>query len=87
MIESLASGVPVIGSSISALQEYVKKEMGILVPPHDEQALCDAILKTMGGVESFYKQKLHAYAKDNFSYESVAEKFDTVYQHIFAKKA
>ncbi|MBI4945706.1 MAG: glycosyltransferase family 4 protein [Bacteroidetes bacterium] len=85
MLESLASGVPVIGSSIPALKEYVKEGMGLLVPPRDENALCDAMLKAMDNIGSFDKKKMHDYAKDNFSYESVAEKIDTVYQYILKK--
>lgn len=85
MLESLASGVPVIGSSVPALKEYVKEGMGLLVPPRDENALCDAMLKAMDSIGSFDKKKMHDYAKDNFSYESVAEKFDKVYQYILEK--
>ena len=86
MVESLASGLPVIGSAIHGIKEHVKDGRGILVTPGDESALCEAILKAMDSIGSYDKIKLNAYAKERFSYESVGEKFDTIYQNAIQKK-
>ena len=85
MVESLASGLPVIGSAIHGIKENVKEGRGILVPPGDETALMNAIEKAMTTIDSFDKTGLHEYAKKNFSYEGVGERFDTIYQKIISK--
>jgi len=44
LMEAMASGVPVIASSISGIPELVKDgHSGLLTPPHDAQLLADAI--------------------------------------------
>lgn len=82
MIESLASGLPVVGSAIHGINEHIHAGMGKLVPPGDENALCDALIHGMNNIGSFDKGKLHTYAKGNFSYEAVSEQFDEIYQKV-----
>lgn len=85
MVESLSCGLPVVGSAIHGIQEHVKPDKGILVPPGDETAFCNAVAKAMDTISTFDKIKLHAYAKENFSYEAVSEQFDKVYQKALLK--
>ena len=82
MVESLASGLPVIGSSIHGIKEHVKDGRGILVPPGDEAALLLAIEKALATLDSFDRTALHLYAKNNFSFEGVAERFDSIYRKM-----
>jgi len=85
MVESLASGLPVIGSAIHGINEHISVGRGLLVPPGDENALCDALIQAMNIIGSFDKNKLHTYAKCNFSYESVSAQFDDIYQKVIKK--
>jgi glycosyltransferase involved in cell wall biosynthesis len=55
ILESVASGLPVVCTNIPALEEHVKQEMGIFVPPNDEQAFCNALLKALDTIEGFDK--------------------------------
>ena len=82
MVESFASGLPVIGSAIHGINENVKDGRGIVVPPGDENALVNAIDLAMSAIDTFDKAALHEYAKKNFSYEGVGERFDSIYQNI-----
>jgi glycosyltransferase involved in cell wall biosynthesis len=85
MTEALASGLPVIGSAIHGMKEHIKEGLGFLVAPGDENALLNAIQKMMSDINLFDKNYLRQYAKDNFSYEGVAEKFDQIYSNILRK--
>lgn len=85
MVESLASGLPVVGSAIHGISEHINESRGILVPSGDEKALCDAIIKAMNNIGSYDKMELQAYAKENFSFEAVAQQFDTIYQQAVRK--
>ena len=82
MVEAFASGLPVIGSAIHGIKEHVQEGRGILVPPGEESALCDAISRAIDTRGSFDKKKLREYAKANFSYEAVGDQFDKIYQQI-----
>jgi colanic acid/amylovoran biosynthesis glycosyltransferase len=45
LMEAMASGVPVIASRLSGIPELVRDRVtGLLAPPQDAQAICDAIL-------------------------------------------
>jgi glycosyltransferase involved in cell wall biosynthesis len=44
LMEAMGSGVPVVASNLSGIPELVEHERsGLLVPPHDTQALADAL--------------------------------------------
>lgn len=82
MTEALASGVPVIGSAIHGMKEHIKEGLGILVPHGNEGALLDAIQSAIKNINSFDKNYLRQYAKDNFSYETAGNFFDAIYKKI-----
>jgi glycosyltransferase involved in cell wall biosynthesis len=85
ILESLASGLPVVCTNLPALQEHVKQGMGIFVSPNDEQAFCNALLKALDTIECFDKQRMSDYARQQFSYESVADKFEKLYQRVIER--
>ncbi|MFI5164486.1 MAG: glycosyltransferase family 4 protein, partial [Bacteroidia bacterium] len=85
MIESFASGLPVIGSAIHGIKEHVKEGRGIVIPPGDENALCEAVDHALNNIHAYDKMKLNTYAKENFSYEAVGEQFDHIYQKVIRK--
>ncbi len=82
MVESFASGIPVIGSDIHGMKEHIKEGRGIVVPPGNEEALLNAILSAIEKLNSFDKNLIRKYAEDNFSYQAVVNKFDLVYQKV-----
>ena len=48
-IESMAMGVPVVSTNISAIPELIENEVsGILVPPKNPEALADAMVRILG---------------------------------------
>jgi glycosyltransferase involved in cell wall biosynthesis len=43
ILEAMATGLPVVSTSVGGVPELVTDETGILVPPGDDAALADAI--------------------------------------------
>lgn len=82
MTEALATGLPVIGSAIHGMKEHIRDGLGVLVPPGNETALFNAIQSAILKLNSFDKNYLRQYAKDNFSYETVGGKFNMIYRKI-----
>ncbi|MGE5501593.1 MAG: glycosyltransferase, partial [Ignavibacteriales bacterium] len=47
LLEAMACGLPVVASAVGGVNEVVRPDVGILVPPHDPRALADAILQAV----------------------------------------
>jgi L-malate glycosyltransferase len=81
-IEAMASGLPVISSKVGGVPEIVNKDVGILVPPRDTDALVKAIDFMLDHYRDYSSEKISQYARDNFSYETVASMLLKIYQEI-----
>lgn len=79
IVEALATGLPVISSTAGGIPEHLSKDKGILVPPKDEEALFNACMQMLDSHNKYDKKKLHEYAKENFSYESVSDRLTKIY--------
>lgn len=48
ILESMAAGLPVVGTRVGGIPEIIEDEVsGLLVPPHDPQALAKALLRLL----------------------------------------
>ena len=84
MIEAMASGIPIVASSIGGIPEHIDGNSGILVKPKDEEELLNSLNKIFENIraEKYNAQQLSDYAKANFSYEKVSEQFHVLYQKV-----
>jgi glycosyltransferase involved in cell wall biosynthesis len=76
-LEAMASGLPVVSTTATAIPEVVPHgRAGLLVPPRDPQALAEALLKLLTDAE--LQQSCRAYGRGHvgpFSWDRVAERF------------
>jgi len=79
ILESFACGVPVISTNVGGIYEFFPKNFGYLIPPRDEVALENSILKIYNGNLYQSPELMHQYAKNNFGIESISEKFTNLY--------
>ncbi len=88
LVEALASGIPIVSSTVGGIPEHITENLGILVEPLDKIALLNALNKVIDNIkaEKYNSTELSTYAINNFSYEKVGEKFVDLYQRILAKK-
>jgi teichuronic acid biosynthesis glycosyltransferase TuaC len=47
VLEALACGRPIVATNVGGIPDVVTEELGALVPPHDPQALGDALVTTL----------------------------------------
>ncbi len=80
LIESLASGRPVVATRAGAMPEIVVPAVGLLVPPGDEAALA-AALRTLADAPTRYDPvALHQWAAARYSYAAVAQQWSDWYE-------
>ena len=86
IIEALASGIPIVSSSVGGIAEHINDDFGVLVPPMDNEALLISLSKMIDNLylEKYDAQQLRDYANNNFSYIKVSEKFHMIYHQVLA---
>ena len=76
-LEAMASGLPVVSTTATAIPEVVPHgKAGLLVPPRDPEALAEALLKLLTDPE--VQARCRAYGREHvgpFSWDRVAERF------------
>ena len=84
VLEAMASGIPVIASNQASLPE-VAGEAGVMVDPHDREALRDAMLRlTEDEQEARRRIDLGLAQAARFTWDSCAEKTLAVYRRALA---
>lgn len=85
IIESLASGLPVIATDVGASKEFISDERrnGVLIRPSDKIELKNAIIKILEN-EHVYKNYDTAFL-DEFSYDSFGKKLSSIYTELLKK--
>ena len=85
--EAMATGVPVIASSIKPLRELVGKEAGVLVDPRQSDEIAQAIVKLFR--EGDTRRAMGAAGKrrirENFSEQNMVEKTIAVYEKVLGE--
>lgn len=84
IIESLASGIPVISTDVGGIAEYITEKEGILVPRGDIDSLASAMDYMLDNRVKFNRNHLREHAVRHFSPEAVSKQLDTIYQSVLA---
>lgn len=85
IIESLASGTPVITTDVGASKEYINEKRcnGILIKPSDKNELKNAIIKILENEKTFRKFDID-FLKE-FSYQEFGYKLALIYSELLRK--
>jgi len=80
VVEALASGLPVVSTTVGGIPELVDDESGRLVPPDDPSALADAVQHMLEDLGEFDRRAIGAAARDRYSLEVVGEQLSGIYR-------
>jgi glycosyltransferase involved in cell wall biosynthesis len=61
--EALSTGIPVLATRCGGPEEFVNEDVGLVVPPGDEEALCKGLDYMMDNLEKFNPNKISSYAR------------------------
>lgn len=86
ILESYASGVPVIATKVGGVPEFVKKDYGVLIERNDEEQLYNAMKEMLQGKITIDKpENLRNFVMENYSREAIANQFTQVYAEVLRK--
>jgi glycosyltransferase involved in cell wall biosynthesis len=83
--EAMASGLPVVATSVDGLTEVVShNETGLLVPPGDTKALANGIISLLGNtaMREMFGRNAHLRVRQNFSLETFSSAILSVYLQV-----
>ena len=84
IMESLASGRPIVTTNVGIVPEVITKENGIVVPPREEDAFLQSILRMLDTFPDYSPEVIRNSAKP-YSYSEVAKQLQYLYS--FAKSS
>lgn len=85
VVEALASGLPVVSTTVGGIPELVEKHNGRLVPPEDPVALADALDDVLEKLDTFDRRAIAAAARDRYGLEVVGERLSRIYESVLAE--
>ncbi|MBN2237481.1 MAG: glycosyltransferase [Bacteroidales bacterium] len=80
--EALSCGLPVISSNVGGVSEYINETNGFLVDSEDTYGLSDILQQVIVKAPSFNKLKIQEKAIKKFSYSSVGNQLNKIYNSI-----
>ena len=84
VVEALASGLPVVSTTVGGIPELVDERSGRLVPPDDPAGLADTIDKTLAELDSFDRRAIAVAAADRYSLGVVGRQLTEIYESVLA---
>jgi glycosyltransferase involved in cell wall biosynthesis len=82
ILESFASGVPVLSTDVGGIREHLNSGLGMLIPAEDEEALFQGLVEMLDHPERFDKKKIRTYAVEHFSKEVIGNQLFDVYKDV-----
>lgn len=89
ILESMASGVPVVATRVGGNPEVVHDgETGLLIPPDDEDRLVEAIERLLRQplLRMNCSERAKEFARANFSLARISRQFENLYEDLLEEK-
>ncbi len=80
--EAWSCGLPVLSTHVGGIAEHLNAENGILIEPHDIDALGNELEKMLATPDKFDSRKIRDYAVDHFSYKVIGSQFISIYNKV-----
>lgn len=86
IIEALASGLPVVSTTVGGIPEMVSSADGVLVPPEDAKALAEALDQVLSNPGSYDGRDIAARAAARYGLAAVGSQLGEVYTAAVATR-
>ncbi len=82
LLEALSCGLPVVATAVGGVPEVVTDERGVLVAPHDPDALAAGIEAVVSRLATFDGNELAARARNEFGREAIGDELAQIYDRV-----
>jgi glycosyltransferase involved in cell wall biosynthesis len=89
VMEAMAAGRPVVATAVAGCSELIANgATGILVPPHDAEALAGAIARLLddGALARQLGKAAQQHVREHYSLERLVERHEHLYESLLARK-
>ena len=88
LLEAMASGLPIVGTDVPGIEEFVDPEIGLLVPPKSPAAIADA-MSALANVDR--RERLGgacvSRVTDRYGIDRTVEAYHEIYERVAAETA
>jgi L-malate glycosyltransferase len=84
-LEALASGIPVISTRCGGPEEFINKDVGILIKKEDQTELLHAINYMLDNSKNYDLKVLHEYVKNKYGFYEIGKQIFQIYLKIINK--
>ena len=87
ILEAMATGLPIVSTDVGGIPELITKDVGILVPPNDAQALADAICDLIASPNKrqLLGEKARLRVLQNFTFRSMIREREKLFIDLLNK--
>lgn len=78
ILESFSCGIPVISTNVGGIAEFFPDDFGTLIQPNNQKALLENLILYASKTNEL-KEKMHTYAVNNFSKQTIEKQFSKLY--------
>ena len=82
IVESFASGVPVLTTDVGGIAEIVAPQRGIIIKAADEDALLQGMVKMLDNADKYNKTEIRQYALTTFAAPIIGNQIKEVYEKV-----
>jgi glycosyltransferase involved in cell wall biosynthesis len=82
IVESLASGTPVVSTRVGVAPEVINDQNGVLIPPEDTNALAEAIIRMLNSGNTYNREAIRNEIINRFTPEVISDKLLSIYSQI-----
>jgi glycosyltransferase involved in cell wall biosynthesis len=86
LIEAMASGLPIVATSVGGVPELLDERAGLLCPPGDPAALAGAILVVLEGRMRLDLESVAAETRRRFGYAALERTWTAIYDQLRAER-
>jgi glycosyltransferase involved in cell wall biosynthesis len=87
LIEAMASGLPFVATNVGGIPELMDGAGGALCPPHDADALAQAIARALDARDELDRHGLAHHAQQRFGYSSFVRAWTQIYDELRCRPA
>lgn len=81
-IEAMSQGVPVIATACGGPEEFVTKDVGVLVKPSDVDDLTNAMIGMYENYHLYDNEKIAEYCRNKFAPEVIAKQLTYIFEDV-----